>query len=105
MVVGKSMKFEVKRIFRTKKIPQNLNKTLIALIPKQSGPETISHFWPISLCNTIYKIVTKIPVLVFPSQIAFISGWKGTNNVIVAQELVYALGKKKGHQGYIIIKN
>ena len=113
LVVGNSVKFEVKRMFRTKKIPLHLNKTLIALIPKQSGPETINHFRPISLRNTIYKIVTKIlvqrmkhlmPTLVSPSQTAFISGRKGTDNVIMAQELVYTLGKKKGHQGYMIIK-
>ncbi|KAK9983152.1 hypothetical protein SO802_032677 [Lithocarpus litseifolius] len=104
MVVGNSVKFEVKRMFRTKKIPQHFNKTLIALIPKQTGPETINHFRPISLCNTIYKIVTKIlvqrmkhlmPTLISPSQTAFISGRRGTDNVIVAQELVYTLGEKE----------
>ena len=62
MVVGESVRFEVKKIFRTKNIPKNLNKTLIALIPKQLGPESINHYRPISLCNTIYKIVTKILV-------------------------------------------
>lgn len=45
-----------------------------------------------------------IPTLVSPSQTAFISGRRGTDNVIVAQELVYTLEKKKGHQGYMIIK-
>ena len=61
LIVGESMKFEIKKIFRTKKMPKHLNRTLIALIPKQLGLETISHFRLISLCNTIYKIVTKIP--------------------------------------------
>jgi len=113
MVVGNSVKFGVKHMFRTKKIPQHLNKTLIVLISKQFGPETINHFQPISLCNTIYKIVTKIlvqrmkhlmPILVSPSQTAFISSRRGTDNVIMAQELMYTLEKKKGHQGYMIIK-
>ena len=62
LIVGESVKFEIKKIFRTKKIPEHLNRTLIALIPTQLGLETISHFRPINLCNTIYKIVTKILV-------------------------------------------
>ena len=63
MVVGESVKHEVKQIFRLKRIPPYLNNAIIALIPKQLGPETINHFRPISLCNTIYKIVSKILVL------------------------------------------
>ena len=83
MVVGESVKHEVKQIFRLKRIPPYLNKAIIALIPKQLGPETINHFRPISLCNTIYKIVSKIlvlrmkhlmPTLISPTQTAFVSG-------------------------------
>jgi hypothetical protein len=36
------------------------NHTFIALIPKQLGPFTVNHFIPISLCNIIYKIISKI---------------------------------------------
>nr|POE84495.1 transposon tx1 uncharacterized 149 kda protein [Quercus suber] len=113
MVVGDSVKFEVRRIFQNRKIPTQLNKTLIALIPKQLGLETIGHFLPISLCNTIYKVVSKIlvlrmkhlmPKLVSPSQIAFVVGRKGLDNFIVAQEFLYTLEKKKGKTGYMIIK-
>ena len=113
MVVGDSVKFEVKRIFQNRKISTQLNKTLIVLIPKQLGLETIGHFRLISLCNTIYKVMSKIlvlrmkhpmPKLVPLSQIAFIAGRKGSNNFIVAQELLYTLEKKKGKTGYMIIK-
>ena len=112
LIVGESMKFEIKKIFRTKKMPKHLNRTLITLIPKQLGLETISHFRLISLCNTIYKIVTKIllhqlkhlmPTLVSPSQTAFISR-RDTNNVIITQELVYTIERKKGKEGFMIIK-
>ena len=113
LIVGESVKFEVKKIFRTKKILEHINRTLIALIQKQLGPETINHFRPISLCNTIYKIVTKIlvhrmkhlmPTLVSPSQTAFISRRKGTDNVIIAQELVYTIERKKRKKDFMIIK-
>jgi hypothetical protein len=36
------------------------NHTFIALVPKQIGPSSVNHFRPISLCNIIYKIISKI---------------------------------------------
>ena len=51
---------EVKQIFRSGKVPEHLNKTLIALIPKIQGPETLGNYRPISLYNMVYKVVTKI---------------------------------------------
>ena len=60
--VGESVVNEVRQIFSTGKMPEYLNRTLISLIPKCLGPETLSQFRPISLCNTVYKIVTKIIV-------------------------------------------
>uniref|UniRef100_A0A2N9H5A8 CCHC-type domain-containing protein n=1 Tax=Fagus sylvatica TaxID=28930 RepID=A0A2N9H5A8_FAGSY len=78
--VGESVVKEVSHIFSTGKMPEYLNKTLISLIPKCPGPETLNQFRPISLCNTVYKIVTKIIVsrlwpilgnLVSPFQAAF----------------------------------
>ncbi len=35
------------------------NATFIALIPKFDKPSTFNDFWPISLCNFIYKIIAK----------------------------------------------
>ena len=60
--VGASMKHEIKQIFQDRKVPHYLNQTLIALIPKQDGPTSIGHFRPISLCNSVYKILSKILV-------------------------------------------
>ena len=45
-----------------------------------------------------------MPKLVSPSQTAFVVGRRGTDNFIVAQELLYSLEKKKGKTGYMIIK-
>ena len=57
------MKWEIKEVFISQKILEYLNQTLIALIPKQPDPESFRQYRPISLCNTIYKIISKIIVL------------------------------------------
>lgn len=57
-----SIREEVKQVFRDRNIPEYLNKTNIVLIPKNQGPESITHYRPISLCNLVYKIVSKILV-------------------------------------------
>ncbi|PON44582.1 hypothetical protein PanWU01x14_265670 [Parasponia andersonii] len=35
------------------------NKTRVVLVPKVSSPKHVSDFRSISLCNVIYKIITK----------------------------------------------
>ena len=37
-----------------------LNETYICLIPKVKNPQKITEFRPISLCNFIYKIISKV---------------------------------------------
>ena len=112
-VVGKSMVEEIKEIFARKKIPDYLNRTLIALIPKIQGPETLGNYRPISLCNTVYKVITKIIVarirpfldkLVSPLQTAFVPRRKGIDNAIFIQELIHSISKAKGNEGFMAIK-
>lgn len=60
---------------------KQLNHTNIALIPKSTSAFMVKHFRPISLCNVIYKIISKIlsnrlqPLLsklISPMQAAFV---------------------------------
>ena len=104
---------EVKNIFAQGFILGYLDETLITLIPKCKNPETISHYRPISLCNSIYEVVSKIlfgrirPLLnniILPVQSAFIPGRRGLDNVLIAQELIYAMDRKKGKAGCMAIK-
>lgn len=79
----------VKQIFSTGQLPLDLNKTVICLIPKKVGPTVVSHFRPIGLCNTIYKIVTRILVnrlrpiiqqVITPNKTRFVSGRRASDN-------------------------
>ena len=104
---------EVCNSFEAKTVPEYLNETLISLIPKTQSPESLNNYRPISLCNTIYKVITKIIVgrirplldkLISPIQAAFVPGRRGLNNIIIAQELIHSLDKKKGKGGFMTIK-
>jgi hypothetical protein len=44
----------------TGQISGALNATFFALIPKISNPFTFNDFRPISLCNFVYKVISKI---------------------------------------------
>ncbi|GKD17719.1 reverse transcriptase, partial [Tanacetum coccineum] len=91
-----------------------LNKTLVALIPKTSSPETLSQFRPISLCNFIYKIISKVlsnrlkplmSAIISPQQSAFIPGRQIQDSMVVAHEAFhYIRHKKRGSQNVMALK-
>lgn len=72
-----------KEVFKGRPIDQELNNTLIVLIPKVAQPKEISQFRPISLCSILYKLVIKViankfkvvfPKIIAQEQVVFIDG-------------------------------
>ena len=53
LIVGNSIKAEIKSIFSSGVMPEYLNKTLITLIPKCKSLKSLYNYRPISLCNSI----------------------------------------------------
>jgi hypothetical protein len=61
-IVGDDVTHLISVAFETGEFPQSLSETLVALIPKVDCPTNFKEFRPISLCNTVYKLITKILV-------------------------------------------
>ncbi|KAL0313072.1 UNVERIFIED_CONTAM: hypothetical protein Sradi_5706500 [Sesamum radiatum] len=82
-VIGSDVINCVLHVLNSGTLLHKMNFTHIVLIPKRSDLETVAHFRPISLCNTIVKITSKcianwlkpiLDVVIFPAQSAFIPG-------------------------------
>jgi hypothetical protein len=113
-IVGEDVTKEVLDFLNGGILPRAWNETVIVLIPKTSNPESLKDLRPISLCNVLYKIASKVlasrlkPILdafISPNQSAFIPGRLITDNVLVAYELTHFLkNKRSGNDYYVALK-
>ena len=113
-IVGDDVTKIVLNALNTGVVHDSLNATFISLIPKIKNPKRVSDFRPISFCNVIYKLISKVlvnrlkqvlPNIVSGSQSAFLSGRLITDNVLVAFETLHYLKRKtKGKLGYMALK-
>ena len=108
-IVGNKVTDAVLDFLHSGNMEPDVNYTHIVLIPKVKKPEKMADFRPISLCNVIYKIISKVlanrlklilPQIISPSQSAFVPGRLITDNVLVAYETLHAMhirreGKKR----------
>ncbi|CAL8160923.1 unnamed protein product [Prunus armeniaca] len=94
-------------------VAEGLNGTLITLVPKVVSSQTMAQFRPISLCCTLYKVLSKIIVarlrplmstLISPNQVSFVPGRQITDNILVAQELMHKFKNSKGRKDFIAWK-
>jgi hypothetical protein len=113
-VVGEKVKKEVKDVLKGGPMPAGWNDTTISLIPKVKEPDKVTDLRPISLCNVLYKVVSKVlanrlkkvlPELISPTQSAFVPGRMISDNVLIAYEIThYLLNKNEGDCGYAALK-
>ncbi|XP_026416443.1 uncharacterized protein LOC113311863 [Papaver somniferum] len=112
-IIGEDVCNMVKDFFSNKNMSLSLNKTYISLILKTKKPLTPSEFRLIGLCNTSYKIISKILVsrikplmerIISPYQVAYMSGRLINDNTIIAHELIHSMRKKEGEGGWLALK-
>lgn len=77
-----------------------INSTLVTLIPKVKVPRTVGDFRPISLCNMIYKVISKVlinrikpilPHIISETQSTFVPGRLIKDNALIAYECLHHL--------------
>ena len=70
------------------------------MIPKVNSPEKVAQFRANSLCNVVYKVISKkvvghlkviLPKVISPIESAFVRGRMITDNVLVAYECFHTI--------------
>uniref|UniRef100_A0A2N9H0H1 aminobutyraldehyde dehydrogenase n=1 Tax=Fagus sylvatica TaxID=28930 RepID=A0A2N9H0H1_FAGSY len=112
-IVGDSVISAMQNFFQSGHMLKEVNSSFIVLIPKNNSPSTVNHFRPISLCNTVYKVIAKILVsrlrpllanLVSPCQSAFILDRWITENQLIVQEILHNFKRRKVKDGFVAVK-
>ncbi|GAU37233.1 hypothetical protein TSUD_375350 [Trifolium subterraneum] len=94
--------------------PTSLNETNICLIPKCDNPTSMKDLRHISLCNVLYKMISKVLAnrlkccldkCVSQEQSAFVEGRSILDNALICTEVIHALKRKtKGRRGELTLK-
>ena len=112
-IVGTTVIEAIQSFFRSGQLLKEVNNSLIVLIPKVKSPSSVNHFRPISLCNTIYKTISKLIVskirpildkLISPAQSAFIPNKWIAENQLIVHELLHSFKRRKVTGGFIALK-
>lgn len=101
----------IRKVSRKNKLGGFTSSSYLALVPKEARPSTFSWCWPICLCNSSYKIITKIlanwikpilPSLISENQGGFVLSRQIFNNIMIVQECMHSSVIRK--ENSIIIK-
>ncbi|KAJ8505060.1 hypothetical protein OPV22_005946 [Ensete ventricosum] len=102
-IVGNDVIKACRHFFSSGHILKDLNCTFISLVPKNDGADSLENYRPISLCNFIYKVISKLLAdrlqkvmnkVISPNQAAFLKGRSIHHNVLLANDLVKDLHSK-----------
>lgn len=103
-IVGNDVVTTIQNIFRRGVFPQVLDDSFIVFILKSIHFTSFNQTRPISLCNTLYKIFSKILVsllrpllhgLISPNRSEFVPGWWIGENSLLVQEIIHSMKLKK----------
>jgi hypothetical protein len=111
--MGDKVKEEVLAVLNGNPMPETWNDTFIVLNPEVKNLDKVKDLQPISLCNVLYKLVSKVldnrlkkffqRSFLLP-RVLFIPGCF-TDNVLLVYELIHHLrNRRKGKEGLVAIK-
>ncbi|CAN1141794.1 Transposon TX1 uncharacterized 149 kDa protein [Linum perenne] len=101
--VGNDVITAVLHFFHSGQLPGFVNSLFLALIPKKMNASEMKDFRPISCCNVIYKLISKVianrmkrvlPSLINRSQSTFVQGRLISDNIMLAHEILRPYGSK-----------
>ena len=112
--VGMDVSQAVLSSLNSSSLLKSVNHMFITLISKVKNPKRVNEFRPISLCNVIYKIISKVianclkPLLnsiISETQGAFTADRLITNNILIAFESLHHMKNScTGKKGFMTLK-
>ncbi|XP_071905976.1 uncharacterized protein [Coffea arabica] len=111
-IVGGDVHMAIQSFFCGAELPRRITTTSIVLIPKVQQPKDFSQYRPISLCNFVNKIFSKIlarrlalilPKIILMNQSGFVWGRSISDSYLLAQEIIAGI-KRKVLGGNVVFK-
>jgi hypothetical protein len=112
-LLGDDLVKEVLDAVNSAKLPDGWNDTTVVLIPKVNNPTMVSQFRPISLCNVVCKVISKMLAnrfrttlsdVISDNQSVFVPGRLITDNILLAYKSIHTIKKKQGKRGLCAVK-
>jgi hypothetical protein len=113
-IVGNDVTTAVLDFLNSGQLLKSINYTHISIIPKIKSPHHMTQFRPISLCNVLYKLISKVLAnrfkkvlhqVISDNQSAFVPGHLITDNILLTFEaLHYMKSKRRGRATHMVVK-
>lgn len=104
---------EVLNFFQTGVLAESTGNTHLVLIPKVKAPTMVSEFRPISICNFMYKVISKIIAkrmqpwmngIIAHNQTAFVPGREISENIILLREILHTFKQPNRVEKQFVLK-
>ena len=113
-IVGTDVVLFCQKFLQTGELPNETNHDVVRLIPKTKVPQIMTELRPISLCNVLVRILSKVMVnrlkpclgsVISEVQSAFVEGRLLTDNAMIAFEVNHYMRRRtQGNRGLAGLK-